>query len=78
MLTAILIFAITYLAICGQRLRVLPVGRPAAGLFGAVACVVTGVLSPHQAYASIDADTIVLLLAMMILAAHLDHAGFFE
>ncbi len=78
MVTAILIFAVTYLAIAGQRLRILPVGRPAAGLFGAVACVVAGVLTPTQAYASIDGDTIILLLAMMILAAHLDHAGFFE
>ena len=72
------IFALTYIAIAGQRLRILPVGRPAAGLFGAAACVAFGVLTPDQAYASIDGDTIVLLLAMMILAAHLDHAGFFE
>lgn len=78
MITAIVIFALTYLAIAGQRLRVLPVGRPAAGLFGAVACVVAGVLTPSQAYQSIDGDTIILLLAMMILTAHLDHAGFFE
>lgn len=78
MLGAILIFAITYIAIAGRRLRILPVGRPAAGLFGAVACVVFGILTPRQAYASIDGDTIVLLLAMMILSAHLDRAGFFE
>ena len=78
MVGAILIFAVTYLAIAGRRLRILPVGRPAAGLMGAVACVVFGILTPQQAYASIDGDTIVLLLGMMILAAHLDHAGFFE
>lgn len=78
MLAAILIFAVTYLAIAGRRLGVLPVGRPAAGLFGATACIVFGVLTPGQAYAAIDGDTIVLLLGMMILAAHLDHAGFFE
>jgi Na+/H+ antiporter NhaD/arsenite permease-like protein len=77
-LAAIVIFALTYLAIAGRRLGVLPVGRPAAGLFGAVACVVFRVLTPAQAYAAIDGDTIVLLLAMMILAAHLDEAGFFS
>jgi Na+/H+ antiporter NhaD/arsenite permease-like protein len=77
-LGAILIFAVTYLAIAGRRLGVLPVGRPAAGLFGAVACVVCGILTPRQAYAAIDGDTLVLLLGMMILTAHLDHAGFFE
>jgi Na+/H+ antiporter NhaD/arsenite permease-like protein len=75
---AVVIFALTYIAIAGRRLRILPVGRPAAGLFGAAACVAFGVLSPSQAYAAIDGDTIILLLAMMILAAHLDHAGFFE
>ena len=75
---AVVIFALTYIAIAGRRLRILPVGRPAAGLFGAVACVAFGVLTPTQAYAAIDGDTIILLLAMMILAAHLDHAGFFE
>jgi Na+/H+ antiporter NhaD/arsenite permease-like protein len=71
------IFALTYLAIAGRRLGLLRVGRPAAGLFGAVACVVFRVLTPPQAYAAIDGDTIVLLLAMMILTAHLDRAGFF-
>jgi len=75
---AIVIFAVTYLLIAGRRLRLLPVGRPAAGLLGAVACVTAGILTPGQAYASIDGDTIILLLGMMILAAHLDHAGFFE
>jgi Na+/H+ antiporter NhaD/arsenite permease-like protein len=75
---AVIIFTLTYLAIAGRRLRILPVGRPAAGLMGAVACVAFGILTPEQAYASIDGDTIVLLLGMMILAAHLDHAGFFE
>lgn len=75
---AIIIFAVTYLAIAGRRLGVLPVGRPAAGLFGAVACVVFGVLTPSQAYSAIDGDTIILLLAMMILSAHLERAGFFE
>jgi len=75
---AIVILAITYVAIAGRRLGLLPVGRPATGLFGAVACVVFGVLTPSQAYGAIDGDTIVLLLAMMILAAHLDRAGFFE
>jgi Na+/H+ antiporter NhaD/arsenite permease-like protein len=77
-LTSIVIFVLVYFAIAGRRLGILPVGRPAAGLFGAVACVLFRVLTPAQAYASIDGDTLVLLLAMMILAAHLDYAGFFE
>ena len=78
MVGAVVIFAVTYVLIAGGRLRILPVGRPAAGLVGAVACVTFRILTPGQAYASIDGDTLVLLLGMMILAAHLDHAGFFE
>src|SRR5262245_10675383 len=75
---SVFIFALTCLAIAGGRLRLLPIGRPATGLFAAVACVATGILAPTEAYAAIDGDTIVLLLAMMILASLLDHAGFFE
>ena len=75
---ALVIFALTYSLIAARRLGVLPVGRPAAAAAGAAACVLFGVLTPAGAYASIDGDTLVLLLGMMILAAHLDHAGFFE
>ncbi|MFQ5599916.1 MAG: SLC13 family permease [Candidatus Krumholzibacteriia bacterium] len=78
MVGAIIVFALTYLLVAGRRLGVLRVSRPAAAAAGGAACVLTGVLTPEQAYASIDGDTIVLLISMMILAAHLDHAGFFE
>ena len=78
MTAALTIFLITYVCIAGRRLGVLHISRPAAVWAGAAACVLTGVLSPDQAYASIDGDTLVLLVGMMVLAAHLDHAGFFE
>jgi Na+/H+ antiporter NhaD/arsenite permease-like protein len=76
--TAIVIFALAYSAIAARRLGLLPVTRAAAAWGGAVACVLLGVLTPSQAYASIDGDTIVLVISMMVLAAHLEQAGFFE
>lgn len=78
MLAALLIFALTYALIAARRLGILHVARPAAAAAGAAACVLAGLLTPAQAYASIDGDTIILLLAMMLLGAGLDQAGFFD
>jgi Na+/H+ antiporter NhaD/arsenite permease-like protein len=77
-LAALLIFALTYALIAARRLGVLHVARPAAAAAGAAACVLAGLLTPAQAYASIDGDTLILLLAMMLLGAGLDQAGFFD
>ncbi|MBM3858924.1 MAG: anion transporter [Verrucomicrobia bacterium] len=74
---AVVIFVITYVLISGRRLKVLPLYRPAAALLGAVLMVATGVMSPEQAYRSVDYNTIVLLLGMMLIAAYLHMAGFF-
>ncbi|MGH7149698.1 MAG: SLC13 family permease, partial [Planctomycetota bacterium] len=51
--------------------------RPAAALAGAVALVALGVLPIEETYRSVDWNTIVLLLGMMIVTAHLKGAGFF-
>ncbi len=75
---AIAIFCATYLLISGRRLKILPLNRPAAALLGAVLMVGCGVLTPAQAYASVDYDTLVLLLGMMIISAYLFLAGFFD
>ena len=77
-LWAILIFAFTYLLISGRRLKILPLNRPAAALLGTVLMVAAGVLTPKQAYAAVDYDTLVLLLGMMLIAAYLSLAGFFD
>jgi Na+/H+ antiporter NhaD/arsenite permease-like protein len=71
------IFVCTYLLIAWPRMRVLPIGRPAAALLGAVAMVVAGALTPEQAYAAIDGNTLVLLVALMALSVFLEHAGLF-
>ena len=75
---AIAIFALTYLLISGRRLKILPLNRPAAALLGAVLMVGTGVMTPKQAYAAVDYDTLVLLLGMMLISAYLYLAGFFD
>lgn len=75
---AVAVFALTYLLIASRRLRVLPIGRPAGALLGAVLMVALGVLTPEQSYQAIDHDTILLLFAMMLLTAYLEQAGFFE
>ena len=75
---AIAIFSLTYLLISGRQLKILPLNRPAAALLGAVLMVGCRVMTPQQAYRSVDYDTLVLLLGMMIISAYLCLAGFFD
>lgn len=75
---AIAIFCLTYLLISGRRLKVLPLNRPAAALLGAVLMVACGVMTPERVYRSVDYDTLVLLLGMMLISAYLFLAGFFD
>jgi Na+/H+ antiporter NhaD/arsenite permease-like protein len=77
-LVATVIFAITYILISGRQLKILPLNRPAAALLGAVLMVSTGVMTPERAYRAVNYDTIVLLLAMMLVSAYLYLAHFFE
>jgi len=70
-LIASVIFAITYVLISGRQLKILPLNRPAAALLGAVLMVATGVVTPERAYLAVNYDTIVLLLAMMLVSAYL-------
>lgn len=78
MLAALAVFALTYLAIAAGRLPGLSVDRPAAALLGAVLMVATRVLTPAEAGAAVNGETLGLLLGMMILAAYLAEAGFFR
>ena len=75
---AIAIFCLTYLLISGRRLKILPLNRPAAALLGAVLMVGCGVMTPEATYRSVDYDTLVLLLGMMLISAYLFLAGFFD
>lgn len=84
MWSVLLVFAATYVLIAARRLSILPIGRPAGALAGACAMVLLGALdpgaglTPHEAFAAVEPNTIGLLLGMMLLAASLDLAGVFE
>ena len=84
MWAVLVIFVGTYVLIAARRLHVVPIGRPGAALAGATAMVALSVvsprwgLSPAEAFAAIEPNTIALLLGMMLLAAALGEAGFFE
>lgn len=76
-LVAIAAFLGTYLVIAIGKLPGFQLDRTGAALLGASAMVGAGVLSLDQAYASIDFDTITLLLGAMIVVANLRLSGFF-
>jgi Na+/H+ antiporter NhaD/arsenite permease-like protein len=75
-LVAMVIFGVTYILISGRQLKILPLNRPAAALLGAVLMVATGIVTPERAYRAVNYDTIVLLLAMMLISAYLYLAHF--
>lgn len=77
-LIATTIFVVSYTLIASRRLAILPIGRPAGALVGAVLMLVFGVLTPEEGYAAIDSNTLVLLFGMMALSAYLERAGLFE
>lgn len=74
----IVIFTITYIGIIFTRLPKINIDRPSAAFVGAVAMIVTGMISFEQAISYIDFDTISLLLGMMIIIAGLENDGFFQ
>jgi Na+/H+ antiporter NhaD/arsenite permease-like protein len=74
----IVIFVIAYLLIAVESGRGSHLDRTAAAFCGAVAMVVLGVITLDQAYQSIDWDTLIFLLGIMILVAHFQLSGFFD
>ena len=77
MLSAILIFAGTYLVLGIGRLPGFRVDRTGAAIIGASLMLAANVLTVEEAYASINYDTIMLLFGMMIVVANLRLSGFF-
>ena len=53
-MTALCIFAVTYVLISVQRIRFLDLDRPSAAMLGAVAMVVCGALTLREAYAAVE------------------------
>ena len=77
MLTALLIFAATYLVLAIGRLPGWRIDRTGAAIIGASLMLAANVLSVEEAYAAINYDTIMLLFGMMIVVANLRLSGFF-
>ena len=71
---AIGIFALTYLLILLEHY----VHRTVAALLGACGVMVLGLLTPDQAWRSIDFNTIFLLFGMMNIVNVLSRSGFFD
>ncbi len=78
MLTAFIIFLITYILIGLRQIPRLHIDRPAGALVGAVLMLVFGVMTLDQAFGAVDMHTLLLLLGMMIITVYLRTAGFFE
>jgi Na+/H+ antiporter NhaD/arsenite permease-like protein/uncharacterized membrane protein (UPF0127 family) len=77
-ITALVIFVITYLFIGLRQIPRVHIDRPAGALVGAVLMIVFGVLSLDEAFGAVDMHTLLLLLGMMIITVYLRAAGFFE
>ncbi len=71
------IFIISYAGIALGRFPGLAMDRTGIALLGAIAMVVAGQLSLHDAIYSIDIPTILLLYSLMIISAQLRQGGFY-
>ncbi len=74
---AAVIFTASYIAIAIGKIPGLSIDRAGIALVGASLMVVSGALTPEEAYQAIDLDTITLLLGVMIIVANLRLSGFF-
>lgn len=74
---AVLVFVATYGVVAFGGAPFLRIDRAGAALAGGAAMVALGVLTPEDAFAAVDHNTIVLLLGMMIVVANLKLSGFF-
>jgi len=71
------IFTATYLGVAVGGVPRLAIDRTGIALLGAIAMVATGVLSMPQALHAIDAPTLLLLYALMVVSAQFRVGGFY-
>ncbi|MGF1516456.1 MAG: anion transporter [Nodosilinea sp.] len=72
-----LVLALSYLGLALGYVPGLRMNRATIALVSAAVLVALGTLSLDEAWAAIDANTIVFLLSMMVVNAYLSYAGFF-
>ncbi|OEL13719.1 putative transporter arsB [Dichanthelium oligosanthes] len=71
-------FGVFWLLAVFPSVPFLPIGRTAGALLGAVLMIVFHVISPDDAYASIDLPILGLLFATMVVGGYLKGAGMFK
>jgi Na+/H+ antiporter NhaD/arsenite permease-like protein len=77
-LVAFSVFAGAYVGLSLGRLPPFRIDRTGVAVVGAAAMVASGALPWSEAVAAVDANTLVLLFGMMIVAAYLRLSGFFR
>jgi len=77
-LAAYLIFFGSYFVFALGKFPGMKIDRPGAAIIGAVLMFAFRIVGPHDAIASIDFATLVLLFSMMLIVANLYLAGFFD
>jgi Na+/H+ antiporter NhaD/arsenite permease-like protein len=75
---AYLIFAASYFVFALGKFPWMQIDRPGAAIIGAVLMVAFRIVGAHDALASIDFATIVLLFSMMLIVGNLKTGGFFD
>lgn len=76
--TAYLIFSASYFVFALGKFPGMKIDRPGAAIIGAVLMFAFRIVGPHDAIASIDFATPVLLFSMMLIVANLHLAGVFD
>ncbi|WP_018110512.1 anion transporter [Thermus igniterrae] len=74
---SLLVLLLTYLGLALGGLPGYRMNRAGVALAGASALVLLGTLDLEEAWAALDAETLVFLFGVMVLNAHLAYAGFF-
>lgn len=76
-LTTLIIFIATYLGLAVGHWFFLKLDRTGIALLGLIAMLALGCISLPQAVDAINADSILLLFALMVIASQLHYAGFY-
>jgi Na+/H+ antiporter NhaD/arsenite permease-like protein len=76
-MTALVVFVLTYLGIAFGRLPGLAIDRTGIAMLGAIAMVVSGVMTTAEAFHAVDIPTILLLYSLMVISAQLRLGGFY-
>jgi Na+/H+ antiporter NhaD/arsenite permease-like protein len=72
------VVVVTFIGVAAGEFPGLKMNRATIAMVAAVLLVTLGIISPAAAFKAIDADTLLLLFAMMVIGAHLRLAGFFD